>query len=118
MPVVFVIDVITVGNGDVSAVHPVLMLVALVRGVCGVHAIVHMVPVYTVKVPFVRVVGVVMMWKRYVPATRTMLVGVGRYGLVRRSGGHLAASFAVVLSGRRRPRLPRDATGGYRAFPP
>ncbi len=58
VPVVRIIDVITVGHGNVSAALAVRVVVPVVRGVLGPLALVEMVVVRAVQMPVVRVVDV------------------------------------------------------------
>ncbi len=74
--IVQVVDVVTVGNGDVPATRTVLVRVALVDRVPLSGAFVPVVLVLVVEVTIVYVVDVVTVGNGDVPATRTVLMGV------------------------------------------
>ncbi|MEV5831943.1 hypothetical protein AB0L25_40965 [Spirillospora sp. NPDC052242] len=64
-----VVDVIVVRDRDVAAVEAVLMLVALVRRVFALAALVHVVLVHAVDVAVVCVVDVVIVLEGHVTAS-------------------------------------------------
>jgi hypothetical protein len=76
MPVVHVVDMVIVGNGNVTAVAAMLVGVAFVGRVIADLALVGMVFVHPVEVPVVRVVDVIVVRNGNVSATVAMLVGV------------------------------------------
>ena len=74
--IVQVVDVVTVGDGNVPATRTVLVRVVLVDRVPLSGAFVPVVLVLVVEVTIVYVVDVVTVGDGNVPATRTVLVGV------------------------------------------
>lgn len=61
MPVVDIIHMVLVRNGDVSAVLPVLVLMSLMDGMLSFSALVHVVLMHTMDVTVVHIVDMVLM---------------------------------------------------------
>ena len=80
--VVDVVDVVTVGDGDVAAPRSVLVLVVFVDGVSGGFALVPVALVLAVQVAVVDVVDVVVVGDGDVAAARSVLVFVIGMGVV------------------------------------
>lgn len=76
VPVVDVVDMVTVRHRDVAAALAVMVFVSAVHGVLGGLALVHMVGVHAVQVPVVGVVDVIAVRHRDVAAVGAVLVGV------------------------------------------
>ena len=74
--IVQVVDVVTVGDGDVPATGAMLVCVILVDRVSLSGAFVPVSLVFVVEVPIVQVVDVITVGDGDVPATRTVLVCV------------------------------------------
>jgi hypothetical protein len=108
VPVVDVVGVALVRDGDMPALRTVLMVMPLMRCVlCGA-AFVHMIPVDPVEVAVVRVVGVIAVLERDVAAVLAM--GVRMIGVRGVLAGVRHAE--VLLSVRALPSSPAP-----RAFP-
>jgi hypothetical protein len=88
VPVVDVVDMVPVGDGDMPATVRVLVLVTVVLGVPGGLALVHVILMHTVHVPVVGVVGVVPVGDGDVPAALAVIVGVAGVRLMRGGVGH------------------------------
>lgn len=100
VPVVNVVGVVAVRDGDVAAPGTVLVGVTLMGRVCVGAALVDVAPVSAVDVPVVGVVGVVAVREGDVAATLAMDVLVGVMRVVRRCGGHWGSSSALSRAGR------------------
>ncbi|MGN9837265.1 hypothetical protein ACTMTI_03970 [Nonomuraea sp. H19] len=74
--VVHVVDVVVVRDGHVPALGPVLVVMALVRGVRFRLALVHMFLVDAVQATVVDIVDVVVMRDGHMSATRPVIVRV------------------------------------------
>jgi hypothetical protein len=90
VPVVDVVDVIIVGDGDVSAAFPVDVIVSGVLGVAPIAALVEVSVVGGVEVPVVDVVDMVAVGDGDMPAAVT--VNVGMAGMLDMGGGHRCSS--------------------------
>jgi hypothetical protein len=86
VPVVEVVDVIVVGDGDMSAAFPVGVIVSGVLGVALCGALVEVPVVGGMKVPVVDVVDMVAMGDGYMSAGFTVNMGVS--GVLAVGGGH------------------------------
>ncbi|MEV0200087.1 hypothetical protein [Nonomuraea sp. NPDC050691] len=76
VPVVHIVDMITVGHGHVPALRPVLVIVTVVRGVGLRLALVHMIVVEAMQATVMDVVNVIVMRHRYMSTGGPMGVRV------------------------------------------
>ncbi len=90
VPVVDVVDVVAVGDGDMSAAFAVGVVVSRVLGVALGGALVEVPVVGGVQVPVVDVVDVVAVGNGDMPAALTVDVGV--VGVLDVCGGHWCSS--------------------------
>jgi hypothetical protein len=96
VPVVDVVDVVAVGDGDVSTAFPVNVIVSRVLGVALGTALVEVSVVGGVKVPVVDVVDVVAVGDGHVAATISVNVHV--VGVLGVDGGHRCSSWACRMA--------------------
>jgi hypothetical protein len=89
VPVVDVVDVVSVGHGDVAASLPVGVVVSVVGGVPAGFALVVMIVVSTVQMPIMDVVDVVSVGHGDVAAS--LPVGVVMPGVFLVRSGHLVS---------------------------
>jgi hypothetical protein len=96
MPVVDVVDMVAMGDGDVPAAFPVGVIVSDVLGVTLAGALVEVTVMSRVKVPVVDVVDMVAMGDGDVPAAVTVNMGVVR--VLEVGGGHRYSSWACRMA--------------------
>jgi hypothetical protein len=96
MPIMDVVDVVAMRNGDMSAAFPVGVIVSGVLGVVLGGALVEVSVVGGVQVPVVDVVDVVAVRNRDMSAALTVHMGVVRVLGV--SGGHWCSSCACRMA--------------------
>ena len=96
VPVVEVVDVIVVGDGDMSAAFPVGVIVSGVLGVALGGALVEVPVVGGVKVPVVDVVDMVAVGDGDMPAAVTVNMGV--VGVLEVGGGHGCSSWECRMA--------------------
>ena len=96
VPVVDVVDVVAVGDGDMSTAFPVGVIVSRVLGVTLGGALVEMPLMGSVKVPVVDVVDMVAVGDGDMPAAVTVDMGV--VGVLEVSSAHGCSSWECLMA--------------------
>jgi hypothetical protein len=86
VPVVHIVDMITVRHGHMPALRPVLVIVTVMRGVGLRLALVHVIVVDAMQATVMDVVDVIVMRHRYMSAGGPM--GVRVFGVLAVFGSH------------------------------